>query len=724
MKKRHLKVNDDFYLVQEEVVQDTPETHESTGVPESGPTNHIFIYDRSGSMYSLIKRMVEDFIERGRKIPVGDTISIGWFSTQGQYNFILKGFKIATDSDYGVVESAIRQNNTTIGLTCFSEILHETADTLIKDLSIFSGRFALTFFTDGYPVVYDYNKEYTEIFNAINKLEKVLTSSLLVGYGNYYNKELMAEMALKLGGSLVHSADVASFGTAVENFIEGVQDTDNKIEVKLSGVPGLMYFGVADSAVVPYEPKDGVINFQPTRRGKNYLYIVTDIEPKNSECIKLVDSAVNHQTKIGAFLKGIYACAYLLVQRTKVADALELLGVLGDKSIIDSVANAFTNEEYGAAESRIAACIKSPNQRFLSGRDTSYLPAKDAFCVLDLVELLCSDPEAYFYPRHPQFKYNRIGAASVPQEGYPKFNADADNKCSFSTVSWNNTRMNLSVLMKLDGEIQLKKGFKKLGFSSGKYRTFVWRNYTLIKDGLLNVTKLPVSVSAATHSKLEAEGICELGADGVLTLDLTKIPVMNRAISEENTSAENLFKLSWESLVQKAKLKVFKQLKAELSPEEVTESVEGMSPEQSEFLIKHGVTNRGFAPPVEKIASTDHYFAKEFKIAIKKYSSLPSVNAVRKKIEGGKKLTPSDTLLSDAIIEFKDNGGGSLEWLDTQVEELTKQNKSIDAKIQRSKFGIILGNQWFDEFDSRENCTMELNGVQFGVSLDNKKIDI
>jgi hypothetical protein len=48
----------------------------------------------------------------------------------------------------------------------------------------------------------------------------------------------------------------------------------------------------------------------------------------------------------------------------------------------------------------------------------------------------------------------------------------------------------------------------------------------------------------------------------------------------------------------------------------------------------------------------------------------------------------------------------------------------LRKEIQRTKFSVLLAKRWFDEFDSRENCTLDVNGVTFIVSLDSKKVGI
>jgi hypothetical protein len=166
-----IKVNPNLFLINYSATLDDVIT------PAKPKTNHIWIYDRSGSMYSLLDRLIEDLIIRVKKIPAGDTITFGWFSSEGQYNFIIKGFKVTDDSDYTILEKILRANNTTIGMTCFSEILDNTSQ-VISDLSIFSDQFALCFFTDGYPVVSNYTKEVNNIYNAIAKISNKLIIQL------------------------------------------------------------------------------------------------------------------------------------------------------------------------------------------------------------------------------------------------------------------------------------------------------------------------------------------------------------------------------------------------------------------------------------------------------------------------------------------------------------------------------------------------------------------
>jgi hypothetical protein len=745
---RSLKVNDKLSIVQEEINIVEPST-----LKEKESTNHILIYDRSGSMYGLLPKLTEDLIDRMKLIPVNDTVSIGYFSGEGQYNFILKGFKVTENKDYSILEKAIRNNSTTIGLTCFSEILNETSETIIKDLSIFSNRFALTFLSDGYPVVSNYDKEIASIFDVISKLNNQITASLLVGYGNYYNKELMTKMAEGLGGSLTHSSDLPTFNIALTNFIVNSQDTENKIKIPVTEWFGNIYFSINGNNINVYQPKDGHILYTPIKgRGKNYLYTITSSDADflqkaasnndKLEYVKLTDANVGNDTKIEAFIKGLYAASYILTQRAKTDQTIEILSALGDTALIDIVNNAFTNDEYGNAEKRMEECIVSPKKRFLNGRNTSYLPKPDAFCLLDLIDLLCEDEQAYLYTQDPSFKYKRIGVASVTKEGYPKFTPDKNNKCRFSTLSWNESKLNLSVLMNITGSVKLPKNYKKNEFISNKFDTFVWRNYTIVKDGFLNTSCLPITMSESTFNKLSKEGLINTNVpfgcfvqyipDTIYPLDLSKLPIINRFIADGKTSAKVLFSKIYEELKLKALLKVYKYFKSGFEPETSAYALTGLTDDQIKYLDELGITNKGFNPPSEEVTSTDFYYAKEFNIKMKKLSSLPKITDVLDKMTKGKNLTESDKLIQEGLInynaaslgkkEWKD--ANKLEWLNENIRQVQKNMIELRKEIQRTKFAILLAKRWFDEFDSRENCTLDVNGVTFTVSLDSKKVEI
>ena len=688
--------------------------------------NHIWIYDRSGSMYGLLDNLIEDLITRAKTIPVGDTITFGWFSSEGQKNFIIKGFKITESKDYTIMEKVLRANSNTLGCTCFSEILSDTYQ-VVQDLSAFSPNFALCFFTDGFPVVSSYNKEITAIFSALENLNNKVTSALLVGYGDYYNKQLMSEMAEKIGGSLTHSANLPSFSVSLDSFVNNSQES-KKIAIKVDTevTKNTSIYNINKNNINLYSlntNKEVHVSCDPEEKAT--VYVLTDKKPKGVH-IKLKDNEDN------SFVKALYAASYILTQKTKTDVAIDVLGFLGDKKLVDIVTNSYTNAEYGKAEETIKEAVLEPSKRWLEGKVENYVPPVDAFCLLDLIDLLSSDKDAYFYPRHEAFSYKRIGKASKSVEGYPDFNADKETRSSFKDIVWNETKLNLSLRSIIRGTIELGSEAHKYGIAN-PFPTYQYRNYTFVKDGILNVTKVPACMSETTFKILQDKKVIPSATwrqDEVYILNLDVIPIVNRKIAEGKTSATELCKLVLDELQAKALLKAFKWYKQKDFPEkEITaETATTFLEKQQAFLESKGINTKtgAYERPTVDEEATDFYMAKEFAIKIKGMSTLPKVDAVTAKLKASKKLTASENLMMGAIDDYNNTTfqkeSEKLSFLNKAIEHNNTILKTVRRKIQESKFSVLLCKKWFEEFTNREENKLLINGYEFTISLTEKKV--
>ena len=122
--------------------------------------------------------------------------------------------------------------------------------------------------------------------------------------------------------------------------------------------------------------------------------------------------------------------------------------------------------------------------------------------------------------------------------------------------------------------------------------------------------------------------------------------------------------------------------------------------------------------------------AKSFDIKIAKLNSLPTVKKVMEKIASGKDRTPVEALLEEGIREYDKAKAslGSVEekalWFSKALDEKQKEMKSLRANIQATKFAIILGKKWFDEFKSREENTLDIDGKTFTFELSEEAVEI
>jgi hypothetical protein len=709
-------------------------------VTKKGPVNHLWIYDRSGSMSWALPELTKQLIDLSKKLPKGDSLSLGWFSSEGnQYNWIFKGFRIVDNADYKMLEAAIKQNSHALGCTCFSEILSDT-DQVIKDLTVLSKIFSLHFFTDGYPVVSNYQKEISSIFSAIKKIKGRIQTAMFVGYGHGYNKELLSSMAEKLGAMLIHSSMIPEYASSITKLISLTDNSEPKEELDPLISKPLSVFTITDQGIVIYTPDDdGKLYISPTKGNSTKVYYLSNEKPNKKSWDKLEVSDINFGDNNDQISQAMYAAALVMTQQTKSDVALEILGKIGDKSLIDSLNNAFQVEEYGAVEETINKTIQDVGLRFSSGRDVNYLPPTDAFCVFDALNTLLDDDEAAFFPYHEKFKYERIGVASTAKDDFAKFIPDKKSKCPFNNMVWHESRLNLSIQFFVPGTIDLKDREGTTAQSLGlpvPYPTFVYRNFSFVKDGHTHIKTFYITSSEETYKVFKNKGIVvddTFKSDKVYGVDISKLPAINRKIAEGKTSATDLCKAVLQEHRLKAQIKALKYLKGQEVPVDAKESGDDYEDAQRAFLKANGVSidrDGSYSPPTVKADPVDFYMAKYFDIALSGIATLPTVKKVQEKIASGKARTPSETLLEVGINAWNARKGSlsgdaaKMKWFNDTIKNLQNQMKALRVLIQQNKFAVLLGKAWYQEFTSRENCEITIDGVNCVFKLGEEKVPV
>jgi len=703
-------------------------SEEKASVPD--PTNHVWIFDRSGSMYYTLPQLVDDMVERSKQLRDGDTLSIGWFSTEnGKFGWIFIGLSV-NSSFQNTVKSALQKYKSVVGLTCFSEILADTYDNIIGNLSALPGTVSLMFMTDGYPVVSNYKQEVQKILNTMRALNDKVSSVMLVGYGDYYNKELMAQMTANIGGTLIHSSHLTEFDSSMEQFVGSEKAL--RVSVPLPVMQPLMVVGYDGFNVQQYPVEIlntmDAVTYVP--ENANTIYVLADINHMHDLTHYDTVSSMTYEQSYVAPV----ALAYAFVSSAKSDIAIEMLGSIGEVALIKEVNNAFTNEEYGNAQNSMLLSLDSEAFRFIEGQDTDFVPADDAFCLLDAIDLLMADSKAYFYPRHELFNYKRTGVPTKTRDGYPKFFADSTTACPFNHLTWNQKRLNLSILAKIPGHVNLPDAVH-VGLRE-YFQCHQYRNYTLVKDSILNTPTLPVSMSYDTFHRLVDAGMLpdnyydEHDEDTIYLVDLGAVPLVNKKIATAPTSTEYCGWLDHELELTFMQKFLNNKIK-ELDPTGIMEKVTSeFTNEQIEFLETYGIKHdRLYSPPVDKEESIDHYFAKEFEVKIKGYSSAPKIDDVLSKMADGKKLTPSNQLMSDVIKSFENNMPNSkdplstLEYAKASLNRVKNDLRNVRDKIQRTRFAVLLCKQWFPDLDTRDGAEVDLDDKHFTFAIRDVKVD-
>lgn len=718
------------------------------------PLHLILVIDESYSMYYDLPRVIEDCKKQVRRLQPGDALTFGWFSSEGMSGFPIKGSFIANEKTFEIFDRLFDGHKRARAMTCFSESL-AGVEKLLVETAFLKMRNCLMFFSDGYandPGVQSERQLVTEIMEGLNrKVDQVLT----ISYGDYADKDFLTRMAQIAGGTCIASAYLEECSAALHQFICRSQTSEPKIKVSLEGVPFNFVFAVDNNPET-----GGVIVYQPDENGELLISLSAGIEnlyvlssagdgfyrsvigqgsnPKFDLQDDLRKSVRGQLTE--KLLEGAYAASVVLSQNGRQDEAIEVLGYLGDKGLVERLGSAYTPTERGNAENEIRHSVFNPPARYRQGIDFGCVPRPDQFCQLDLLKLLAEDPEAKFHPRHPDFKYKKIGRSETVRYGYPDFMPEPGASGPFSDVILNKEFLNLSIRVKIQGSIQLpesvtvdEKGkLSPNGLTTLKrpetlpevFKCHQYRMYTLVKDGFPNVTRLPVTCSPETALKLQELGVWVWNGQNYLenapfsTLHLDKLPIINKITADNILTAAALAEKLVRDESLKSTLKVLNHLRNEIDPNREIVKRNDWTINELKFLKALGLTDEGaYTPPTDRDAPTDQYEVTAFKTSIKGFSSLPSVDEVRERMKNGRKLTtamvPMAKWLETAsaaisLIKTEDK----LLWLDQEIADVKREQRNLRSEIQKAKFAMVLGHRWFPDVPpTGEALTLQVDSL-------------
>lgn len=681
--------------------------------PIPAPIHHIIVTDISGSMYSDLPEMRIHLKNKlATLVGPNDTVSLVWFSGRGQCGTLVEAMKVNGVADLSSLHTAIDRFLVPTGLTGFKDPLQEVVNIIDRLKKKVPGAlFNMNFMTDGY----DNQWSDKEILELCKVLSTKLDSAAIIEYGYYCNRPLLTKMAETLGGKLVFSEDFQSYAAAFAGSLGG---STKKVPVKLDFVPTEGYvFALAGENLLTFTPDADNIVLVP----EGLLAVAYFVGEKGE--------TFDHTKHTDAH---IFAALVPLAQRIQTDALFSVLGALGDVALVQSFSSCFSKEDYSRFQSEVLAAAAEPAKRYVAGYDPAAVPKEDAYTVLELLSDLSGSDDNLFYPYHSAFAYERIGAARAANDEEVRFSAaDKSKGYRINGVVWNEDRPNVSVRVKVDGVVKLPAS--RPAMLPETVDSFIYRNYTIIKDGIVHTRKLPVSLSEAVFAKLQANGLLagESWAPGkVLVLEFPKLPVINRKMVR-GTTAKETFGAVVELAMLKGAQKVFNDWRDRISPKVSATYLALYGEVGTEYLKGVGVTEyNGFNPPGTTVKSGDFYMAKELKIAVKGLSSLPKVLDVENAIDAAsaskKKLKIGEFVMSGAIKrldEFMNSAvyttaadGNVLlgAWLEGEQKAITAKTRELMVRLAQHKFSVVVGHIWFSDMPSMDANTLDVDVPDYG----------
>ena len=682
-------------------------------------------------------------------------MSILWFSGKGEYGVLVEDYTIKTDVSKTNLKKLIDNQLTARGLTAFREPLLEAKNLINEDKKRHTGRlYSLFFLTDGY----DNRWSESEIIDAVRQIAPELASATITEYGYYCNKELLNKMATEVGGIHLFAEDFQDYEPHMERqFTQKMNSPRKYVQLGLFATDGFAYSYNADGSVISYVVNEyNEIFINPESVGEIY-YMSNSFIIQYSTELTLFDIAIASSDPgvYTGILRPLYAAMIAYSKRSDFKTISDILRVVGDAYFIVKKANTFGTQKINELESEFSEAIVEPKNMFRQGYNPDLEPAEDAYCVMDMIDDLMSSDENLWYPSLMQYKRMSRGTelkgSEISTEDRERIdlllsenklnevqalikeiqdkqlteiqfvNEDKNKGFAITNLTWNNKRANLSVQVRYNGFVTLpENAFEKV---PSHFETCIFRNYNIIKDGVIHTYILPVSLSEVTFNKLQQNGLLKgegYDSDVIYMLDFSSLPVINQKMVRE-ALAEELFRNHYELTKLKAKNSVFNYYKSRYLDGASKSFIDEYGEEATAWLKELGITANGFNPPVKLSPPTEEILVNTMEVKIEKMSSLPTAKSVVEKIEEGKTPTAREEILVPYIQEFQDfykaveaikdeskRMNMIEEWIDAKSEDIRKEKRELENSISRSKFLTIVGKSWFNDLSSREDKELVL----------------
>ncbi len=718
-------------------------------------TNHVLVIDCSGSMSSELPKIRKQLkVKIPALVKENDTVSLVWFSGKDQSGVLAEKFVVNSLMDLNYLEKTIDRFLKPIGMTGFVDPLQNVIELAS---SCDDEPVSLMFLTDGYDNAWPVD----QILSVSGNVGGMVASAVIVEYGWNCNRPLLSQMAEKIGASVIFCEEFDKYDPIIDSLFSKTLSGVRKLEIEVGKPLFNMVFSTSKEGPISYEVNDGIVEV-PESVDDVFFYV----DGKG-------DDIFDNETV--AVLQSVV----LLSRKMESGFIKRVLAQLGYVELFEKFCTSFGKQNLTDFQSYCLELSKDASKlkNLTVSDDLKVNP--NAFTVLDLLFTLTADKKNLIVV--DEMNYKRIGRAredasdkvskdeladlqeamknvtdkagldelmakiaTIQSDKTPKLTFVADKVAGYpiSNLVWNESRPNVSIQIRKTGTVELPaEEAKKFGLPQ-KFPTFIYRNYTIIADGIVNFDFLPVRLTDKTTEllgkKVKKATVIHDDVTPYTTLYIRGLPTINEKMINK-VSAKDFLVLKYVQAGLKAQQKVIKFFREKWFGKKTSEGwVTKYTADAIEWLGKLGLTDySGFSPKVtvcEK--SGDFYMSVELVASIPSLSKVPSVNEFLKAVESakksGKKLNIANSLF---VAPFEKATAIEAMPIDTRDGYLTVWDDEVDARMAvlerecvETMFSIVVGQSWFKEFKSLSENEIEvtLNGepVQCSVQLKDKQVDL
>lgn len=648
--------------------------------PES-PVHRIFAIDCSGSMCGSLKDIRTQL---KNKIPTSirpqDFMTLIWFSGRSEFGTIFEHISISDLNDLNKINTAIDRYLKTVGSTGFVQPIR-----LAKELATkYPEKSQVFFLSDGGENCFS-RQECEEAFADMKDIPLVV-----VEYQYYCDRDFLKRLAEIANGVSIFNEEFKDYDDSFGVFMKNSVNTFQSLQTEQT----VIY--MENNNLVIKNPVNGSI------RVPSSIDMVWKVDQNT-----LFSFPTNDRDKMDPFVRLVYIAMLYAIQTKQSVIMNHCMSVLGDIYVAKRYSVCFSKQDYSRLSEHIRNCILNPEQyAFLDGVDLSFQPKDDAFNVVQLLQVLQGDERTRFYPYHNSFAYSRI-SKEVKDE--TQFVANRDLGTRINLV-YNQSRANISLGCQIHGH--------NLIDDDEIVPSTVFRNYTILKDGIKNVNTVPVSLSESVFNQLVEEGLIrtEYKKNEVYLLDITNLPVVNRRFVSSPFTSVDFCSKHVELYHAKSETKYLKKMLANLEDEE------------KEPGSEHEYERKKVDPNVVR----DFYEAPELQVKIGKCSSIPTVNdKLLTKLDAKSKLTLSELVMLPIHDEYKsfctehEDVASKRDWISHRLSQQKDHVHALTTYLEQAKMALLIGNAWFSDCKADQTTfSVDYKDQIYEVSVETNNIKV
>ncbi len=595
--------------------------------------HHILLIDISESMKDEILKLNKSVKETLRALKKEKNNFVSVILYAGNENLIVLGEGIrCDDSSYRmsrIYKKIDAELYTREGSSLFNALVK--SDEIINDLNSQTTRHNIIIFTDGYfsNVGSSQSKEKESCLEMVEKLEELNVCINTVGFGAYYDRDFLKDLAGKsYGGRLSHIEEIKDYSRVV---LSEVRRINNSEEVNIE-IDNKEYF---------------LVNSNKNIKGK---HTINSIQTNKENIIVVFDEDLNIDGKVIQSNKKVlkrqyiedfsYSLARYYVYQDDIDNMEVAVAISNDIYAYESLVNCYSFSEKGKVLEFLDLLSNDKSKRFKKGKKIIKLENEETepLCLLEILKEIMDDKESKLLWDY-SYNYKRIGVREKQIEDEYKFIRPKTGYGDVTSITVGSKKLNIGVKVKINGVVQNIKN--KLMMNA-----CIYRDYNLVVNGNINTDEIWCKLSKGLKSKIKSQKIIKdvikVYDEEICVLNLKNVRLTNKRTSKlinEYTLAKYLYDVR----VLDCEIWALENLIKEVFSEVELEEDSNLNREESDMRNLFRVDEKGVYSPikVERDIESKYEFYLS-KVVEWKIERFPRTNERKKALEKYKSFIIGD----------------------------------------------------------------------------------